>query len=106
MDWKNILTVLIQFATSFGLKLLAAIIILSVGAKCISAFVKWLRKGMKNKTIDEGIQSFLASFIKITLISLDIARSILRKFSICASSLSSISRVTIFVKPSTIIATD
>lgn len=67
MDWQSILSQLIAFATSFGVKLLGAIIILVVGLKLTSWFSKWVRKSPKLDKLDVSLRSFLASFIKIVM---------------------------------------
>ena len=65
MNWQGILSFLLEFATSFGIKLLGAIIILVVGIKCTSCLSKWLRSSSKLDKLDTSLRSFLASFIKI-----------------------------------------
>lgn len=67
MDWKNILTFLLEFATSFGIKLLGAIIVLVVGLKCTSLLSKWIRHSNKLNKLDVSLRSFLASFSKIVM---------------------------------------
>lgn len=67
MDWKTIFNFLLEFATSFGIKLLGAIITLVVGIKLISWFSKWIRNSEKLNKLDTSLRSFLASFSKIAL---------------------------------------
>ena len=63
----NILTPIINFSTTFGIKLLGAIIILAVGIKCISWVSKWIRNSSKFDKLDNSLRSFLSSFLKIVL---------------------------------------
>ena len=67
MDWQALLNTLLQFATSFGFKLLGAIIVLSVGLKLISWISKAIRKSARMQKLDDSLESFLTSFIKIAL---------------------------------------
>lgn len=67
MDWKTILSELTAFATSFGIKLLGAIIILVVGLKLTGWLSKWIRRSPKLDKLDLSLRSFLASFSKIVL---------------------------------------
>ena len=67
MDWQALLNTLVQFATSFGFKLLGAIIVFSVGLKLISWITKVIRKSVRVQKLDDSLESFLASFIKIAL---------------------------------------
>ena len=67
MDWKQILTSLFEFLTSWGIKLLGALVILAVGTKIIRSFVKWIRKSPKLDNLDKSLRTFLASFCNIVL---------------------------------------
>lgn len=67
MDWQALLNTLLQFATSFGFKLLGAIVVFSVGLKLISWITKAIRKSVRVQKLDDSLESFLASFIKIAL---------------------------------------
>lgn len=67
MDWQYILSVITQFATSFGTKLLGAIIVFCVGLKLISWITKFFRKSSRLKKLDDSLESFLTSFVKIVL---------------------------------------
>lgn len=67
MNWDKISTFLFDFATSWGLKLLAAIIVLIVGMKCIKALGKWLKTSKKLDKLDDSLRSFLSSFSNIVL---------------------------------------
>lgn len=67
MNWETIWTTLFEFATSWGIKLLAAIIILIVGIKLIGALTKWIKKSHKLDKVDDSLRSFLGSFSKIAL---------------------------------------
>lgn len=67
MDWEKILARLLEFATSWGVKLLAAIAVFIIGAKLIGTFTKWLKKSHKLDKLDTSLRSFLVSFSKIAL---------------------------------------
>ena len=67
MNWEEILTYILQFLSSWGIKLLGALIVLAVGSKIIRSFVKWLRKSPKLDNMDKSIRTFLASFTNIGL---------------------------------------
>ncbi len=65
--WEKILNFIIELATSFGIKLVAAIFVFVVGAKIINWFVKWLKKSPKLDNMDASLRSFIASFSRIGL---------------------------------------
>ena len=67
MDWQKILTDLMEKATSFGVKLLGAIVVLVIALKVIRWIKKWLRKSPKLDKLDPGVRSFLSSFVGIGL---------------------------------------
>lgn len=67
MSWQSFLSTITQFATSFGIKLLCAILIFFVGAKCITWATKQIRNSPKFDKLDVSLRSFLASFLKILL---------------------------------------
>lgn len=67
MNWQAFLSLLVQFATSFGIKLLCAIILIVVGLKLTSWITKLVRTSAKLGKLDTSLRSFLASFIKIAL---------------------------------------
>lgn len=67
MDWQNVLSKLMDFATSFGVKLLGAVIILVIGLKLTSSLSKWIHKSPKLNKLDMSLRSFFASFSKILL---------------------------------------
>ena len=67
MEWGNILNLIMEFATTWGIKLLIAIIIFVVGAKLINSLAKWIKKSPKLDKIDNSLRSFLGSFSKIAL---------------------------------------
>ena len=67
MDWHALLNTLLQFATSFGFKLLGALVVLIVGLKLISWTIKLIRKSHWIKKLDDSLESFLTSFTKIAL---------------------------------------
>ena len=67
MSWQTFLSMLTQFATSFGLKLLGAIFIFVLGLKLTSWIAKLIRTSPKLDKLDVSLRSFLTSFIKISL---------------------------------------
>lgn len=67
MNWEKILDKLIEFGTSWGIKLLVAIFVLIIGLKIIKAFKKWIKNTPKLEKLDTSLRSFLASFSNILL---------------------------------------
>ncbi len=67
MDWTKILNFIVEFATSWGIKLLAALFVLIIGLKLIGAFKKWLKTTPKLNKLEPSLRSFLASFSNILL---------------------------------------
>lgn len=67
MSFSQIYAFLLELATTWGIKLLGAIIILLVGIKCTTWFTKWLRNSPKLNKWDDSFRSFLVSFTKIVL---------------------------------------
>ena len=62
-----ILTALLQFMTTWGIQLLAAILVLVIGLKLIKWLMNWLKESPKLEHLDSGLRSFLISFGKIAL---------------------------------------
>lgn len=67
MKWDEILSKLVELATSLGIKLLCALVVLVVGLKLISWLKKWLRTSPKLDKLDTSLRSFLCSFSGILL---------------------------------------
>lgn len=67
MDLENIFAVLSGFVTSFGIKLLGAIIIFVIGLKLISWISNIIRNSSKLDKLDNSLRSFLSSFTKIVM---------------------------------------
>ncbi|MBP3692712.1 MAG: mechanosensitive ion channel [Clostridia bacterium] len=67
MDLKQIYTFLIEFATTWGAKIIGAIVILLVGLKLIKVLSNWIHSSPKLDKLDDSLRSFLASFSKIVL---------------------------------------
>ncbi len=67
INWNELLNKLIEFVSSWGIKLLAAIFVLILGARLIKMFNKWLKKSPKLEKLDTSLRSFLASFSNILL---------------------------------------
>ncbi len=67
MNWQAFFNFLVEMVTSFGIKLLGAIIILFIGFKLIKWIKKFLLTSPKLTKLDDGIRSFLSSFAGIAL---------------------------------------
>lgn len=67
MSWQAFVSVITQFATSFGIKLLGAILIFVAGIKLTSWIAKLIRTSPKLDKLDTSLRSFLTSFIRIAL---------------------------------------
>lgn len=67
MNWEQITAFLIEFAASWGFKLLGAIIVLLIGLKCVKALGKWIKTAPKLDKLDGSLRSFLVSFSSIVL---------------------------------------
>lgn len=67
MDFKAILDTVIGFVTSFGFKLLGAIIILVVGLFIMKWVKNFIKTSKKLDKLDSSLRSFLVSFINIVL---------------------------------------
>jgi small conductance mechanosensitive channel len=67
MNGEVILSYLMQFLTTWGLKLLGAIIVLIVGAKGIKILVKFIKTSPTLDKLDDSLRSFFASFATIML---------------------------------------
>ncbi len=67
MDFKAIFDTVMSFVTSFGFKLLGAIIILVVGLFIMKWVKKFIKTSKKLDKVDSSLRSFLVSFINIVL---------------------------------------
>lgn len=67
MDWKKLFDIAIEFATSWGVKLLAAIFVLIIGLKIVKSVKKWIKKTPKLDKLDASVRSFIASASNILL---------------------------------------
>ena len=67
MNWDNILESIVKFLTTWGIKLLGAIVLFVICTKLISYFTKWLKNSPKLDKLDESLRAFLVSFSKILL---------------------------------------
>ncbi len=70
MDFQSVLNYLVQLATSFGIKLLVAIVVLVVGAKLIKTVKKFIKSSTKLDKLDVSLRSFLGNFSGIALYTL------------------------------------
>lgn len=67
MDFKALINYLLEVATSFGTKLISAIIIFIVGRKIIKWFKKWIISSDKLDKLDVSVRTFLSSFASVAL---------------------------------------
>ncbi|MBE6911532.1 MAG: mechanosensitive ion channel [Ruminococcaceae bacterium] len=67
VDWDAIVDSVVDAITSFGLRLLTAMIVFFVAHKFIKKFRKWIRTSERFDKFDEGVRSFLTSFCGIVL---------------------------------------
>lgn len=67
MDWNKILQDLLSLATAWGVKLLAALVVLVVALKIIGSIKKFIKKSPKLDKLDPSLRSFLSSFASIGL---------------------------------------
>lgn len=70
MSWEKVTEFLFDFATTWGTKLLGAIIIFIVGIKGIGWLTKWIKTAPKLDRLDNSLRSFLVSFSNIVLYAL------------------------------------
>ena len=70
MSWQKIGDFLWDLGASLGTRILGALIILGIGLKLI----KWVKRKLKNSPkvvkLEDGVESFLTSFVSITLYAL------------------------------------
>jgi len=67
MNAEKIMNFLFELLTSFGLKILAALIVLFIGSKLIKFLKKWVKTSHKLEKVDMGVRTFLSSFLGIAL---------------------------------------
>ena len=71
MDIELMLTTLagalVNFATTYAIKIVAAIIVLLVGFKLVKSIVKLMKKSKALSHIDDGVRTFLTSFTSVAL---------------------------------------
>lgn len=70
MNFAKIFDYLAELFTSFGIKILEAIVILIVGIKLVGWVKKWLKTSPKLSKLDDSLRSFLVSFSSIILYAL------------------------------------
>lgn len=76
MDMQAFLDSLLRWLIEFGGKLLTAILVLWIGFKLIKLFMKLLKKSKKFHKIDTGAQTFILSFLSISLKSVIILTAV------------------------------
>ncbi len=67
IDFEKIVNYLVELATTTGLKLLGAIVLVIVGMKGIKWLRKWIRTSEKLNKIDDSLRSFMISFSSVVL---------------------------------------
>ena len=67
LTFPAILSAVVSFITSWGLKIIAAVVVFLVGIKLISMATKWLHNSPKLSKMDNSLRSFLVGFSKIAL---------------------------------------
>ena len=67
MNWQAILNFLVELATTWGIRLLGAIVVLVVGLKLVGWLRKFIKTSPKLDQVDPGVRSFLSSFAGIGL---------------------------------------
>lgn len=67
MNWDKFLQNLLEFAATWGIKLLIALILLGIGIKLIKRCNKFIKNSPKLDKLDLGLRAFLASFSNIAL---------------------------------------
>lgn len=70
MKFEDLLSKLIDFGTSFGLKLIGAIIVFIVGRKLIKWIKKWITTSKKLDNLDAGVRTFVSSFASVALMAI------------------------------------
>lgn len=64
---SNLGAALVNFATSFGVKLIGAILILVIGLKVVKWFIKLIKKTKGFQKMDPGAASFICSLLSFAL---------------------------------------
>ena len=67
IDFEKIVNYLVELATTTGLKLLGAIVLVIVGMKGIKWLRKWIRTSEKLNKVDDSLRSFMISFSSVVL---------------------------------------
>ncbi|MBQ7088562.1 MAG: mechanosensitive ion channel [Clostridia bacterium] len=67
MNWQAILDHLVELATTWGIRLLAAIVVLVIALKIINWIKKFIKTSPKLDKLDPSLRSFLSSFTSIML---------------------------------------
>ena len=69
MNWQTVLDFLLNLGKTWGLRLLAALLVLFIGWQCIRLLRKRMRKSAWLEKLEDTLQSFLVSFITIAAYS-------------------------------------
>lgn len=65
--WDKLMDRFLELGTELGVRLIAALLVLAVGLKVVSWAVRRMTSAKGFKRLEEGVQSFLRSFLKIGL---------------------------------------
>lgn len=65
INLHDVLQGLIEGALRFGLKIMVALLILSIGMWLSARLTKFIKRGMERRKLEPSLQSFLASFVSI-----------------------------------------
>ena len=67
VSFEQLVSKLVDFATTSGFKLLAVIVLVIVGLKAIKWLKKWIRTSPKLDKVDSSLRSFAVSFVSVVL---------------------------------------
>jgi small conductance mechanosensitive channel len=67
IDLQKLLDKLMDFLSEFGVRIISSLLILIIGFKVVNIIVKIIKKGKAFSKIDKSVQTFLISFVSISL---------------------------------------
>ena len=67
MNWENVLSKLVEIASTIGLRIVFAALVFFVGIRLIKWLKVWIKSSPKLNRLDSGVRSFLCSFSAIAL---------------------------------------
>lgn len=65
--WDKLMDKFLELGTELGFRLIAALLVLGIGLKAVSWAVRKMTAAKGYRKLEEGVQSFLRSFLKISL---------------------------------------